>query len=286
MSHERKAVAQLVVTALLWSLGGLLIKSIAWSAPAIAGGRSAIGLLVLLAVVQRRNFTWSAPQIGGAIAYAGTVTLFVFANKLTTAANSILLQYTAPLWIALFGPWFLDEPVRRYDWPIIALILGGTTLFFLDELTLSGFWGNMLALVSGLCFAWLTMALRRQKSDSPFECIFLGNALTALICLPFMFQAPPAAHGSLPLGFLLLAALGVFQLGLSYVLYAKAIRHVTALEALLISALEPILNPLLVLLVLGERPGIRAVIGGAIVLGAVTGRGILTVRRRPAAAER
>lgn len=280
VSNERKAVLGLVVTALLWSLGGLLIKSIDWSAPAIAGGRSAIGMIVLLSVVRPRRFTWSMPQIGGALAYAVTVTLFVFANKLTTAANAILLQYTAPLWIALFGPRFLKEPARWYDWPIIALILGGTALFFLDELTVSGFWGNTLALISGLSFACLAMTLRKQKADSPVESIFLGNVLTALVCLPFMFRTLPTAHGSIALGLALLAVLGSFQLGLSYLLYARAIRHVTALEAMLIPAIEPVLNPLLVLLVLGERPGIRAVIGGAIVLGAVTARGILTMRKR------
>ena len=276
MSHERKAVALLVLTAVLWSLGGLLIKSITWSAPAIAGARSAIAAVVLLPVVRPRNFTWSAAQIGGAVAYAVTVILFVMANKLTTAANAILLQYTAPLWIAVFSPWFLKESARWFDWPIIALILAGTVLFFLDRLTVRGLWGNVLALVSGLSFAWLALFLRKQKSGSPFESVFLGNVLTASVCLPFMFTGLPTAHGSVPFGFALIACLGVFQLGLSYFLYAHAIRHVSALEAMLIPAIEPILNPTLVLLVLGERPGFLAVIGGAIVLGAVTTRGVLT----------
>jgi len=280
MGSERKAVALLVMTAVLWSLGGLLIKSIAWSAPAIAGARSAIAAVVLLSVVRPRNFTWSAAQIGGTVAYAVTVILFVLANKLTTAANSILLQYTAPLWIAVFSPWFLKESARWFDWPIIALILVGTTLFFLDEVTVSGFWGNILALVSGLSFGWLAMFLRKQETGSPFESVFLGNVLTALVCLPFMFTCLPTTHGSVVLGFMLLAALGVFQLGLSYIFYANAIRHVTALEAMLIPAIEPILNPTIVLLVLGERPGSLAIIGGAVVLAAVTTRGVLTSRGR------
>jgi len=278
MSHERKAVALLVLTAVLWSLGGLLIKSITWSAPAIAGARSAIAAVVLLSVVRRHRFTWSGAQIGGALAYAVTVTLFVLANKLTTAANAILLQYTAPLWIAVFSPWFLKEAARWFDWPIITLILVGTALFFLDELTMSGFWGNILALITGLSFGWLAMFLRKQKTGSPFESVFLGNVLTAVVCLPFMFGSLPTAHGSVALGFILLGVLGVFQLGLSYVFYATAIRHVTALEAMLIPAIEPILNPAIVLLVLGERPGPLSIVGGAVVLGAVTARGVLTVR--------
>ena len=279
MSSQRTAVTLLVATAVLWSLAGVLIKSIDWSAPAIAGGRSVIAAVMLLSVVRPGNFTWSPAQIGGAIAYAVTVTLFVLANKLTTAANAILLQYTAPVWIAVFSPWFLKEAAHWYDWPIMALILGGTALFFMDELTPAGMLGNILALVTGLSFAWLAMFLRKQKGGSPTESVFLGNILAALVCLPFVFKSLPASHGSVGLGLILLAALGIFQLGLSYLLYAKAIRHVTALEAMLIPAVEPILNPTLVLLVLGERPGPRAMIGGAIVLGAVTAKGLLTIRR-------
>jgi len=158
------------------------------------------------------------------------------------------------------------------------LILVGTALFFLDELTMSGFWGNILALITGLSFGWLAMFLRKQKTGSPFESVFLGNVLTAVVCLPFMFGSLPTAHGSVALGFILLGVLGVFQLGLSYVFYATAIRHVTALEAMLIPAIEPILNPAIVLLVLGERPGPLSIVGGAVVLGAVTARGVLTVR--------
>jgi drug/metabolite transporter (DMT)-like permease len=280
VSQQRKAVVLLVLTAILWSLAGVLIKSITWNAPAIAGARSAIAAVILLAVVRPRNFHWSAAQIGAAVAYAFTVTLFVMANKLTTAANAILLQYTAPVWIVVFGPWLLRESPRWFDWPLIALILGGIALFFLDELTATGLWGNALALCSGLSFAWLAMLLRKQKAGAPFESIFLGNGLTALVCAPFLFRSAPTAHGSIAFGFLLLAALGVFQLGLSYILYAKAIRHVTALEAILIPAIEPILNPTLVLLLVGERPGLRSLLGGALVLAAVTARGVLSSRGR------
>jgi drug/metabolite transporter (DMT)-like permease len=278
MPHHRRAVFFLLLTAVLWSLGGLLIKSIAWPAPAIAGGRSAMAAVVLLAVVRPRNLSWSFAQVGGAVSYAATVTLFVFANKLTTAANAILLQYTAPLWIALFSPWFLAERAGRLDWPIMLLILAGVTLFFLDELTVAGFWGNVLALVSGLSFGWVAMFLRKQKSASPFESVFLGNVLTAVCCLPFGSWSAPNANGSVFLGWALLAALGVFQLGCAYLLYASALRHVTALEAMLIPAVEPILNPVLVLLALGERPGPRALAGGALVLGAVTLKAVLSIR--------
>jgi drug/metabolite transporter (DMT)-like permease len=219
------------------------------------------------------------------VCYAMTVTLFVFANKLTTAANAILLQYTAPLWIAVFSPWFLKERARAVDWLIVALIIAGMALFFLDELTLSGLQGNLLALLSGASFGWMVLFLRRQRSGPGFESIFLGNVLTALVCAPALFRSLPVSHGSVWLGLLLLLVLGLLQLGLSYILYAMAIPHVTALEAMLIPAIEPILNPALVLLVIGEKPGPWAVAGGALVLGAVVVRGMLTMRQgdRPGA---
>lgn len=278
MSAQRRAVLLLVLTALLWSLAGVLIKSICWPPAAIAGGRSALAALVLLAFVRRCHFTASLPQLGAAICYALTVTIFVFANKLTTAANAILLQYTAPVWIALCGPWYLNEKARRSDWAIMAVVFAGIALFFLDDLTVTGLWGNLLALASGTSFGWLVLFLRRQKDSSGYESVLLGNALTAALCSPFLFGSAPTAHGSVALGLLLLLVLGVFQLGLSYVCYATAIRHVTALEAILIPALEPILNPLLVLWTLGERPGPWAMVGGALVLGAVTARGLVTLR--------
>lgn len=279
MSPRRKAVALLVFTALLWSLGGVLIKEIQWAAPAIAGARSAIAACLMLTLARRDRFTFSGPQIGAAVCYALTVTLFVLANKLTTAANAILLQYTAPFWVALFAPWYLKERSHRSDWAILALILGGIVLFFCDQLTPAGLWGNLLALAAGAAFGWLTLFLRKQKSHSGMESVLLGNLLAALACAPYFFGAPPAARGSHVLGIVLLLALGLFQLGLSYICYTAAVRHVSALEASLIPSLEPILNPLLVLVIVGERPGAYAILGGALVLGAVTAEGILTARR-------
>lgn len=272
MSEQRKAIFYLLAAAILWSLGGLLIKMVAWNALAIAGMRSAIAFVFLLLFLRRPRFVWSAAQIGGGIAYAATVTLFVMANKSTTAANAILLQYTAPVYIALFGAWFLDERADRGDWLTIVLTLGGMTLFFVDDLSTGNLLGNIYAVSSGVSFAWLVLFLRRQKAESPVESILLGNAITALIGLPFMLKTMPDA-GSWA-GLLLL---GVFQLGLPYLLYSRAIKHVNALEAIIIPIVEPILNPLWVLLLLGETPGFWSLIGGIIVLGAVTTRAMLKI---------
>jgi drug/metabolite transporter (DMT)-like permease len=271
IGERYKAISFVMVAAILWSSGGLLIKWVSWSPIAIAGARSAIAALVLLVALRRPRLTFSSAQIYGAIAYTATVILFVLANKLTTAANAILLQYTAPVYTALFGAWFLGERATRFDWITILVVIGGMVLFFLDDLATGGFWGNVCAISSGVTFASFIVLMRRQKNESPLECVFLGNILTALIGFPFMFEAMPSASSWIGL-----VLLGVFQLGLSHALYAVAIKHVTALEAMLISVIEPILNPLWVFLIMGEAPGPWALVGGLIVLVSVTIRHVVT----------
>jgi len=262
---HRRALLLLVVTALLWSLGGVLIKWVEWNPLAIAGARSLIGALVIALLLGRQlRFDGSFDQIGGAVAYASTVVLFVIANKLTTAANAILLQYTAPIYVALFSPWFLGERASRRDWLILLVMMSGMVLFFLDDLSLDGYLGNLVALGSGISFAWLTLFLRRQKDGFPLPSLLLGNLLAGLIGLPFMFQSMPSTSSWI--GLLLL---GVVQLGLPYILYALALRRVTAVEGILIPMLEPVLNPIWVFLLMGERPSPWAIVGGTVILGAV-----------------
>jgi drug/metabolite transporter (DMT)-like permease len=274
-SPRRRAVIFLILAALLWSSGGLLIKLIAWNPMAIAATRSAIAAIVMLAFRRHMKFSWSIAQLGGAACYAAMVILFVAANKWTTAANAILLQYTAPVYVALFSYWFLRERITKFDLAAIAAALGGMLLFFLDELTRGGFWGNVAAILSGMAFAGTVLFLRKQKDSSPLASVFLGNFLTFLVGLPSVFQGIPDAAGWL--GLLLL---GVFQLGFSYILYAEAIKHVTALEAILIPILEPVLNPVWVFLLIGERPGPWAIVGGFIVLLSVTARCLLALRQK------
>jgi drug/metabolite transporter (DMT)-like permease len=280
ISHERRAIWMLVAAAFLWSIGGMLIKLVEWNPMAIAGMRSAISALLFLAVLRRPKFTWSWVQLAAAAAYAGTVISFVFANKLTTAANAILLQYTAPVYIALFGAWLLGERVTWLDWLTIALVLAGMTLFLFESLGAGRLVGDAVALLSAACFASLVMLLRKQRNASPFESVLLGNLLTALVGLPFMFQSMPNAKSWVGL-----ILLGVFQLGFSYVLYTKAIQHVTALEATLISFVEPLLNPVWVALTRGEIPGALSITGGLIVLGAVAVRSVLSSRLKSVQAE-
>jgi drug/metabolite transporter (DMT)-like permease len=275
-AHPR-AVGQLLLTALLWSLGGLLIKTVDWPPLAVAGGRGLVAAVFLALTNRRLRFTFSRIQLLAAAAYAACTISFVTATILTTAANAILLQYTAPVWIALFGAWFLGERATRGDWLTIAVVLGGMALFFADGLELTHTLGNVIAILSGVAFAAMTIALRRQKDGSPVESIILGNALAFVIGLPFMVgQSLPS-----PIGWAALLTLGVVQLGCSYWLYARAIKHVTALEAVLIPVVEPILNPVWVFCVRGERPSSWALAGGALVLGAVTWRAWHAIRARP-----
>ncbi len=282
-----RAILFLILTAILWSSGGLLIKLIQWNAPAIAATRSFIAALLLFTLYRSTKFTWSRATIGAAVCYAITVTLFVAATKLTTAANAILLQYTAPVHVALFGGWFLGEKTTRLDWLVIGLVLVGMTLFFVDGLSTVNMLGNGTAIVSGFAFAWFTLFMRKQSMQNlaatgnaatSLEPVLLGNLLTALVGMPFVVGS--IAEVSLQ-SWIGLALLGTLQLGLSYVLYTAAVGHVTALEIILIPVIEPLLNPIWVLLATGEQPSIWALVGGIVVIGAVTARSLLMLRQQP-----
>ena len=271
------AIGLLLLSALLWSIGGLLIKQVEWHAPAIAATRSAIAALTIAAFYRGRlHFTWSKWQLAGALAYAATVVLFVLANKLTTAANAILLQYTAPVYIAVAAPWFLGEPSRRRDWIVIAITLGGMALFFVDQLSTRGLAGNLVAIASGMSFAALALFLRKQKDGSAVESIVLGNILATLVGLPFFHGPFPSVEE-----WNLLVMLGVVQLGFSYIAYAAAVRRATAMDAALVPMLEPILNPIWVLLFHGERPRPWALLRDLVVIGTVAVRAVLSARERP-----
>lgn len=280
-AHTR-AVLFLVAASFCWSLAGVLIKFVAthWPGLAVAGGRGLIAALFLLATNRGLRFRPSRDLFIGAILYAAVTITFCLATTLTSAANAILLQYTAPVWVALFGAWFLGERATRADWITIVVVLGGMTLFFKESLTLGHLDGDMLAVFSGVCFAGMTVALRRQKDGSPVESIILGNLIAFVVGLPWILKSPSLP----PAGWAALVTLGVVQLGVSYWLYARAIRHVTALEAVLIPVIEPILNPIWVLIFRDEKPSLWALAGGLIVLTAVTSRAVSSVRARRAVA--
>ena len=269
--NRNRAILLLVLAGSLWSLGGVLIKSIDWPPLAISGLRGGIAAIVIYLYSRGNKITISRSKIVAACCYALVVTLFVMANKLTTAGNAILLQYTAPIYVALFGYMFVGEKSSFIDWMTIVILLTGLGFFFIDELTLDGFTGNILAILSGMSFAALTLLLRKQKDESPSDSILFGNILTLIIGLPIISTSINIEIKPI----ILVLLLGVFQLGIPYILYTTAIKHVKALDAIIFPIIEPILNPILVFFILGETLGSWAFIGGVLVLGGVVVRGVL-----------
>ena len=268
---RENAIILLLLAGVMWSLGGLLIKSIPWPPLAISGMRGGIAAIVIYIYSRNDKITITKDKIIAACFYTLVVTLFVMANKLTTAGNAILLQYTAPVYVALFGYMFLGERSTFVDWATIMILLLGLALFFFDDLSFDGYLGNVLAILSGMSFAGLTLLLRKQKDDSPSDSILLGNILTLVIGLPVIVGGTEFDLNSI----ILILLLGVLQLGIPYILYTTAIKHVTALDAIIFPIIEPILNPILVFIVLGETLGAWSVFGGALVLSGVIFRAIL-----------
>ena len=270
---HRLAVLGLILTAALWSIGGLLIKSVQWNAIGIAGARSLIALVVFLPFVRQCRFRFSVPMVLGVVAYSLTTILFTAANKNTTAANAILLQYTAPVFVILMASVFLKERMTKVDVLCVVGVLGGLVLFVLEGIGGGHLFGDVLALLSGVSFAGLAVTMRAQKDANPMESVILGNLLNAVICLPIGFSISMPQGGLIPL-----VLLGVVQLGLSYLLYSFAVRHVSALQTVLLTMLEPLLNPVWVFLATGERPGMLAISGGIVVLFMVVLHAILKNR--------
>jgi DME family drug/metabolite transporter len=270
----------LLGAAALWSTAGAAMKLCGLSALQIAGGRSLVAGLFLLAALPEARRLPRARMALGAASYAATVILFTLANKLGTAANAIFIQDSAPLWVLVLSPALLGERATRSELLAIPLYGLGLSLFFLDELSPGQLSGNLVALASGLAFAFCIVGLRRAREDAAAAIVW-GNLLAALLVLPF-WPTGPAARG---LDLAIVAGLGIFQLGLAYLWFARGIAHVPALEASLLVLLEPVLNPIWTFLFAGERPGPWALAGGAIVLAATAWRtavpALAAARRRP-----
>ena len=262
-----------LASAFLFSTAGAAIKATSLNSWQIAGFRCGIGLAALLLFLPetRRGWTWRI--VPGAIALATTFVLFVSANKLTTAASTIFIQYTAPVHLLLLGPWLLREPIRRADLALIAAVAIGMSCFFIGSDRASATapnpaLGNLLA--AGASVTWaLTLACLRWSSraahlDSSLQTVALGCLITFIGCLPaalpgLAFTARDAA---------ILAYLGVFQIGLSYFCLTRGMRQVGAFEASTLLLSEPAMNPLWAWLIHGETPGAWALGGGAMILSA------------------
>ena len=252
----------LLVAACGWSLSGVIIKSSALDGLSIAWARSSVAALFLLPWAWRRRQALDAGAVFLALAYLGTVTLLVLATKATTAANAIVLQYTAPVVVFALGIPLLHEYPQKKEWLALGLSMLGVGVIFFGAP--AGHWlGFALGLGSGLMFGLLIVGLRRYRDKDPYWTIFVNNAVVGVLLFPWV-NWPESGLTSNEAG--LMALLGVVQLGLPYVLFFKAVKLVVAREAALISLLDPLLNPVWVALVVGEIPNPSTLVGGGIVL--------------------
>ncbi len=276
MKSEAKGILALAGCALLWSTGGVFIKLVDWNGFAIAGTRSFIASFILLIYLKRPRFNWRFPQLAEAFSMAWTMTLYVLANKMTTAANTILLQYTAPIYVAVLAWVILKEKPTRDNWIALIVIVAGMLVFFAEKLSPGNMFGNVLAILSGLGVAFFTVFMRMQKDGSPFESFLLAHLIAFIVSTPFIFRSPLPETS----GWIGIFILGIFQLGFSSLLFSYGIKQVPALKSMLILTLEPILNPIWVFLFTGEAPGIHAVVGGVFIIAAVCFTTIYSARRK------
>ncbi len=276
--QTQTGILAMVATASLWSIAGLFIKVIDWNPMAIAGLRSLIGSFVLLIYLKKPKLHLSFPQVAAAVANAVTMLLFVIANKTTTAANAILLQYIAPVLTAFIGAALLKERTRIEHWIAFLVVAAGMIIMFMGKLGGGQMLGNIIALTSAFTFSLYFVFMRMQKDESPFESILLSHWITAGVALVASIFLPFPHFTFKSVGAIMV--LGIIQIGIPSILFAVAIKRITAVSANLIAVIEPVFNPVWVFLVLHESPGTNTVIGGAVIVLAVTGVSIISSRRQ------
>jgi DME family drug/metabolite transporter len=285
---------EILAAALLFSTAGAAIKAVSLTSWQIASFRSGIATLAVLVLLpgSRSGLTWRAALVG--IFYAATMILFVTANRMTTAANAIFLQATAPLYLLAAAPWILDERPSRRDIAFMGVLALGMSLFFVGidapKVTAPApMLGNLLSAASALCWAftvlgirWLGSSPRAPNSTGPshesMAAVLFGNLFAFLACLPFALPVGPAPA----VDWIILAYLGVFQIGLAYMFLTRGMAHVPALEASLLLLLEDAANPIWVWLFHGEVPGVWALAGGGIIMTATAVKAWVDAPRRPA----
>ncbi|MBL8858505.1 MAG: DMT family transporter [Planctomycetes bacterium] len=288
MNSGRTARLRLFAAAALFSTGGAAIKACALSGWQVAGLRSLFATLAFLVFVRTARAWPSRGEWAVGCAYAGTLILFVVANKQTTAANTIFLQSTAPLYIMLAAPFLLGERIGRADILFLCVMASGLALFFVDATHESStapnpFVGNLLALGSGVCWAATVMGLRwlgkrtSGRAAGGLGAVVAGNTIAFLATLPFAW---PLTGGN-AVDWTILVYLGVFQIALAYLFVTSAISALTAFEVSVILLVEPVLNPMWAWIIHGEQPGAWALAGGAILVGATTTKSLLDVRAKP-----
>ena len=271
-----------------FSTGGLFIKLIPWSALAINGARNLVGAAVigLYLLLTRRKVIFSRRVLTGALSMIGVTTLFALANKMTTAANAIVLQFTAPVFVILLMAVIYRQKPTRTDILTCFAVLLGVVLFFVDGIRMGNLPGNVIAVVSGICYAGVFMMNTGKGADAISSC-FLGQLAAGIVFTPLCLQesdfwvesSVSEASGAPVLSAML--ALGVIQVGGAYILFSIGIRHTPPVTASLITGMEPILNPLLVAAFYGEAVSALSVVGSIIVVFSILAYNLRLARSKP-----
>ena len=275
-TKQRTGVLCVFLAAVLYSIGGLCIKVIPWNGISINGGRTAIALVVigLFLAATHHPLRLNRWIFLGALCVFGTNILYSVANKLTTAANTIVLQFTAPIFVIVFSLLFWKKKPQKLDLAACAVVFGGVLFFFVDSLEMGGGLGNFLALLSGVSYAGVFLMNDMPESDA-LSSVFWGEVISAVTGLPFLLQEtefPPAAIISLVI-------LGVFQVAAAYILLAIGLKTTPPVMASLVSGIEPVLNPILVAVFYKEAMGVFALIGAAIVIVGVVGYNVIRAKQ-------
>jgi len=273
LSPRKRGALYVAAAGVLWSTSGLFIKALPLGPFPIALWRSLVAALTMLTILRLRgqsNGVALKPiDLACAASYAGVLISFVVATKLTTAANAIFLQFSAPIYLLFLEPWAFKRPMHRQDlWAVVAC-LAGMALFFGGRMERGGMIGNLLGIFSGLCLAAFTLLLKWKREHEPGRnpagAIILGNFAVALICLPLALPLAPLSPGQIAS----LLFLGIFQLGLAYLLFSAGMRYISATTAMIISMLEAVFNPVWVFLGVGERPSPTALAGATVILAVI-----------------
>lgn len=270
----------ILAAALLWSTGSLFIKATPLSAFELSFGRSLFAAAIVALLTRREGFRVNRVTLIASVLYAALLLLFVVANKLTTAANAIFLQYTAPVYVLLLEPLMYKERFRRQDLFVVAACIAGMSLFFVGQLRPQDVAGNITALASGLCFALFILLLRHPHASrvNRASSVIYGNLLICVLTAPAFARV---AGDLTTKDVLIVTYLGVIQIGVAYTLFTLGIaRGVRSLDAGIVGYIEPMLNPIWVFIFLGERPSRWAVVGGCIIIAAVMAHTIALARKK------
>jgi drug/metabolite transporter (DMT)-like permease len=271
LTEHQKGLLFVFIAAFLWSSGGLLIKLITLSPMQISFFRCTIAAITFAIIFRKRILQFNKLTFLNSVFYACVLISFVISTKLTTAANAIFLQASAPIYVLIFEPLINKTRYERINIVTIAICFVGMILFFIGEIDPGHLEGNLVALISGLSFAAFFLGMK--KNDHKFQqgSIFFGNVLVAIVCIPFLFSLQDLTFSNL----WMVVFLGVFQIAIAYAFFASGLKRIIAVEASIISMIEPVFNPVWVFLGYGEMPAITAIIGGLIILGAIVVRTLI-----------